>query len=253
MVIYTDFALILSNNILHRECADEVAKRKGLHQLLKSNATTKSIINTLGFKNDKKTQEKVKNKKQYLKTKVQRNYKLCNEYDLIAWCNNHLITSTNEMVSNPTKPFVFDYIVEKNFYCIFMSTYTLFQDYINYCKSYEVPNVIQLDGTYRLVHNNYVLLVMGSQDFGGLFHLLAICLTSNEDERAYEFMLVNAQELFAQLSFDLIPEYTMSDGARAIVNAIEEVLGTELAKLMCCFHAKFNMQKKNLCLIFSRD
>lgn len=246
LILYNDLAVVETNGVLHmNSCEEQVNRTRSLVNLLSSNATTKSIIQTLGFPDNKKTRENIKNRKYYTRKKVQKKYEISNEYDLIVWCNKNSITSLSEIPSNPIKPFVVDYIVEKQFYSILMSTYTLCEDYITYCNMYDqIPQLIQVDGTYRLVKNNYVLLVLGCQDAAGVFHCIGMCLSSNENSRAYSFMLNGMKELLAGLNFDFNPHYSMSDGAKAIENAIVEVLGRDTVRLMCRFHAKFNIQKK---------
>lgn len=128
-----------------------------------------------------------------------------------------------------------------------MSTYNLLYDYIQYCVRPGIPQLINLDGTYKLVKNNYILLVIGCQDYGGIFHALGACLTSNENNRSYSFLLNAVKSIYADINYAIKPEYVMSDGAGCIGESIEFVfpeLEDSLTKLTCRYHAKFNIQKK---------
>ena len=46
----------------------------------------------------------------------------------------------------------------------------------------EKKGVIHVDGTYKLIKNIFPVMVIGVTDIRGVFHLIAFCITSNEEE-----------------------------------------------------------------------
>ena len=82
--------------------------------------------------------------------------------------------------------------------------------------------------------------------FSGFFHPITLCVTSNENSRAYKFLLETTGNLLSELNCELEPHFVMSDGAKSISLALDEFFNqeTEYTKLMCKFHAKSNIKKK---------
>ena len=59
---------------------------------------------------------------------------------------------------------------------IMMSSKKLMQN----CKK---EGMFHLDGTYKLIKNGFPVLIFGISDIQGSFHPIAICITSNEEEK----------------------------------------------------------------------
>ena len=47
---------------------------------------------------------------------------------------------------------------------------------------------IQVDSTYKLIWNGFLVLVFGFNDLDNVFHPICISITSNETNRDYEFL-----------------------------------------------------------------
>ena len=164
-----------------------------------------------------------------------------NQEELLNWCIEKKLTYHNYS-SNRDEPFIIDYMISNNYYCIVFTTYNILFDYLTYLSQVE-NGVFQCDGTYKLVKNNYILLICGCQDLGGIFHSCGYCLTSNEDADSYSFFIASLKEVASKIELPFNVSYLMNDGSKAVIAAGKQNF-TNYTQLMCKFHAKFNMQKK---------
>ena len=173
LVSFSTCCSINWNNIDHNGCNLDTFKSKELNLLLKAKAQTKNIIKALSLPNNDKVSKKLANKRYYESKKEAKTFTIHNEDELKTWCRSQYL-SFEEARSKPKEPFVLEFIIESKFYCILFTTYSLAEEYIKYCDDIKYQ-LLQVDGTYRLCKNNYVVLVLGCQDLGGKFHSLMLC------------------------------------------------------------------------------
>lgn len=81
----------------------------------------------------------------------------------------------------------FDPETEEPCFYVSLSTKSLLQNYVKQRSSHEP--FMMVDGTYKLNKNMLPLLVAGTYSKGKRFYLLALCISTNETKRAYEFFL----------------------------------------------------------------
>lgn len=55
----------------------------------------------------------------------------------------------------------------------------------NLMKNCEKTGMFHIDGTYKLIKNGFPVIVLGVSDIQGVFHPIAFCISSNEDEGAF--------------------------------------------------------------------
>ena len=229
------------NNIDHNGCNLDTFKSKELNLLIKAKAQTKNIIKALSLPNNDKVTKKIANKKYYESKKEAKTFTIHNEDELKTWCRSQYL-SFEQAQSKPKEPFVLEIIIDPKFYCILFTTYSLVEEYIKYCDDIKYQ-LLQVDGTYRLSKNNYVVLVLGCQDLGGQFHSLCYALTSNENTESYVMLMSGFNRFAGKMGCIIEPNKLMSDASRAIIAARREVF-PECEQLQCRFHAKFNIRKK---------
>ena len=241
LIVYSSFSIVLSNNNNHNGCELSKLNSKDMDLLIKSGASTKMIISTLNLVSSSQLKTQIKNKKYYEKKKISQLFVIHNEEQLISWCVEKKLTYGN-YVSNPDEPFVVDYIINNNYYCIVFTTFNLIFDYLTYLS--QVQNkLFQCDGTYKLVKNNYILLISGCQDLAGIFHSCGYCMTSNEDTDSYSFLMATLKDVASKIKLSFEINYLMNDGSKAAIAAGKDNF-SNYTQLMCRFHAKFNIQKK---------
>ena len=125
---------------------------------------------------------------------------------------------------------------------IVISTVSLLENLLRQAKDEE--EYFCVDATYKLNDKKYPLLVLGTQDRSHKFHLVAFCVSSQEDEGAYSFFFQSIKRgMEKHFNIDYKPKYIMSDGALAIFNAAEAVFGADTSHLMCFFHVSKAVEK----------
>ena len=108
-----------------------------------------------------------------------------------------------------------------------------------HCKQ----SFICLDGTYKLLMNGYVTMVMGTENNDHSFRLIALAISFSENTNNYkEFLNVVHKYLAESNNFTLNPHYIMSDLAECIHNAIKDNY-PKSKHLYCQFHLMKNIQK----------
>jgi hypothetical protein len=107
----------------------------------------------------------------------------------------------------------------------------------------ENKGVIHLDGTYKLLKNNFPLVIISDKQ--GQFHPIAFMITSHECQADFSVLYKDLIKLAKQLGLEFEPEYIMQDSAPASLNAAKELFDCPI--LMCYFHVTHNFRKhKNL-------
>lgn len=93
------------------------------------------------------------------------------------------------------------------------------------------------DGTYKINWEEFPLIVAGTIDRMRKFHMLALCLTSNEREAEYKFVfdtLARAAKEHVNIIFE--PEILISDAAFAIRNAFYASFTSAKYNVICWAH-----------------
>jgi hypothetical protein len=104
---------------------------------------------------------------------------------------------------------------------------------------------LAIDGTYNLLANGWPTLIVGTVDTNQKFRLVALGISSKEDESSFKAMLgsISAGISLCFPSRKLKADYTMQDGAKAIFLAVQDVLAPKCL-LNCWFHVKQALRKK---------
>jgi hypothetical protein len=153
-----------------------------------------------------------------------------------SWCEEKSkVTDENEL-------FVLNSSFENDRFLICFSSPQLLKN----AKNQEEASgygFICTDGTYKTNNMNFPLLVLGTTDIEHKFRAIAFCLSSNEDGFSYEFMFSTVKKHLKEFyKFDFQPEFIMADGAQSITNAVSEVFGDNITRLMCYWHLKKNVK-----------
>ena len=80
-------------------------------------------------------------------------------------------------------------------------------------------------------------------DFHRKTHILTASIVSSESAEVYTRIFDTIKRIITQVNLEMKTMYIMSDGARAITRAAKNVFPGH-HKLMCRFHAFFNIKKK---------
>jgi hypothetical protein len=105
--------------------------------------------------------------------------------------------------------------------------------------------VFHLDATYKLNSLDYPLFVCGISDNARSFHLVALFVTSQEQEAHFAAMLNSLRVIYTKVvRKPLILRYILGDACRAQYNAVVDVFrGIEMDYLMCFYHVMANVNK----------
>jgi hypothetical protein len=125
-----------------------------------------------------------------------------------------------------------------------LSTKTLLHNAVKQQDSF-VAAFLCIDGTYNLLENSWPCLVIGTVDLNHHFRLIAIAISSAEDEAAFAAVLKGISSGIS-LCFpgrNLSAKFTMQDGSIAIYNATRLELNPKDV-LSCWFHVKQQVRKR---------
>lgn len=152
---------------------------------------------------------------------------------------------------NEDSPFVLDYEFRlergkpnPNVYnetrAIFTAIFSTKRLLRNACNS----NILQADGTYKLMWQGYPLLVFGTNDKAKAFHIIAVAIASNENTSAYEFCFNAIKNCVLKIFHrDITFNILMSDAALAIKKAFSAVFPDSI-QTVCWFHVRKSIQQK---------
>lgn len=98
-------------------------------------------------------------------------------------------------------------------------------------------NNIVADGTYKLNWEEYPIVAVGTIDRMQHFHMLAMCLTSNERESDYHFVFESIKNAVAEhCNHTMTPKLLVSDAAYAIRNAFYKTFPSAEQNVVCWAH-----------------
>lgn len=100
------------------------------------------------------------------------------------------------------------------------------------------------DGTYRVMVEQYPLIVIGVTDKAQSFHLIGLGITNHETDKDYEFMFNAVKKgMMRVLNRSIAPRFLVSDAAPAIRNGFTLVFPDAETTIMCFAHVKMNARK----------
>lgn len=105
---------------------------------------------------------------------------------------------------------------------------------------------IVADGTYKLNWEDYPIIVVGMLDRMQHFHLLAMCVSTNQRETDYTFVfdsIKNAVTKYCDRA--MAPKVLVSDYAYAIRNAFYGVFPSAEKNVICWSHVTRNLNNFN--------
>lgn len=100
------------------------------------------------------------------------------------------------------------------------------------------------DGTYKIMWQDFPIIVVGFLDRANHFHATALCLTARERTIEYEFVfnaIQNAAKKF--IGADICPKVVVSDAAPAIRNAFYSSFESAEQNVICYIHVQRNISK----------
>ena len=105
-------------------------------------------------------------------------------------------------------------------------------------KQMNTPSFLHVDGTYKLLSNGFVVIVIGTEDINHQFRLIALSVVAHEKKEAFFFALQDVKHaLKLYFDFKVHPQYVKGDGADCIFLSVKE-LWTDSTYLLCLFHLK---------------
>jgi len=106
--------------------------------------------------------------------------------------------------------------------------------------------VLHIDATYKLSQLEYPVVVCGLSDNARAFHLVAMFITSQEQERHYTAILTSLKVIYTKVvRKPMRLRYVLGDACQAQFNAVDDVLdGSQLDVLMCFYHVMANVNKR---------
>lgn len=147
--------------------------------------------------------------------------------ELIEWCRSH-----EKRPESVDDGFILGHMYNKDddSFAFIVSTLRLLKNASN-------RKNICADGTYKIVWENFPLVVVGTVDRMRKFHMIALCLTSNERESEYAFVfetLTKAIKDHRNFSFE--PEILILDAAFSIRNAFYKSFASAKHNVICWSH-----------------
>lgn len=100
------------------------------------------------------------------------------------------------------------------------------------------------DGTYKIVWQEFPIIVVGFLDRENHFHAIALCLTARERTIEYEFAFNAIKKAVRKLEkADLCPNVVVSDAAPSIRNAFYSSFESAKQNVICYIHVQRNISK----------
>lgn len=110
------------------------------------------------------------------------------------------------------------------------------------CSNQNNYSMFGIDGTYKIVKEQHVLVRFGRIDMIRCYHPIAFMLTSHESQADYVFFYRSLSMIVCSLNIALCIPYLMQDASKAEYAGINSV-HPNVSLIMCYFHLKENVQK----------
>jgi hypothetical protein len=108
-------------------------------------------------------------------------------------------------------------------------------------RNIEYDGIHHIDGTYKITHFGYPLLVYGVSDRCGHFHPVCFSIVSGETTDDFKHFYQGLINICEQLKLNFKPELLMQDAQKAARAAVLEYF-KDVKILMCYFHVKKNVK-----------
>lgn len=93
---------------------------------------------------------------------------------------------------------------------------------------------ISIDATYKLIYQNYPLIVVGSTDKNKHFHFFGVAVTSSEETEDFKFVFESVRDGVEKLFKTVYdPVFLVADAAWAIKNADKATFGDDKGIITC--------------------
>lgn len=103
--------------------------------------------------------------------------------------------------------------------------------------------IVVANGTYKLVWEDFPIMVVGTIDRLNKFHMLAICVTTNERQSDYAFVFETIKKAVSKhFNHEMQPKILISDAAAAIKNGFYSVFTSANQNVMCSVHVGRNVK-----------
>lgn len=100
------------------------------------------------------------------------------------------------------------------------------------------------DTTYKILWQGFPVAPIGTVDKDRHFHLIGICVSTNEKEEDFTFFLQTIKSKILNIfNVEVKPRIILCDACKAISNAFLAVFGDDCLVLMCWFHVKKAIKK----------
>lgn len=156
---------------------------------------------------------------------------------LIEWC----IALAKTPISID-ESFVLDHFHDgvDNSFGFVLSTKRLLQNAVNQIN-------VCADGTYKIVWQNFPMIIVGFVDRQNHFHVIAVCLVSNERTSEYRFVFTTIKKAIEKHTNTVFePDVLISDAAPAIRNGFYETFESASQNVICYVHVLRNLRKAPL-------
>lgn len=135
--------------------------------------------------------------------------------DLEEWCINHQVAPDDE--DSPFCDYDIKFDDDKSEFRVFITTKRL----ISLCQQ---ADHICADATYKLVHQGYPILIVGTTDRSRQFHPFGLAITYDETHVSFEFIFNCVKNMSSKYhDYNYHPTYLIADAAEAITNGFIEV------------------------------
>ncbi|OXA42198.1 hypothetical protein Fcan01_23227 [Folsomia candida] len=100
---------------------------------------------------------------------------------------------------------------------------------------------LHADGTYKLVWENFPVLVLGTSDKNRNFHPISIAVSTGETEQDYGNIF---RILASSCGTKYEPKVLIADSAEAITNGFESVFGSNFVRVYCWYHVSAKIKDR---------
>ncbi|CAF1106844.1 unnamed protein product [Didymodactylos carnosus] len=150
------------------------------------------------------------------------------------WCIEKSI-----IPNDPDECFVANYYIKDDdadpLFRLFVTTKNLMKNCLN-------SNHVCTDATYKLIWQDYPVLIVGTTDKQCAFHPFGIALCINEQTNDFEFMFKSVQLTIEKLyNINYCPIISVGDASGAITNGFINVFNVIEKNIMCWFHVTKNI------------
>ena len=109
-------------------------------------------------------------------------------------------------------------------------------------QEFDNKGVYHIDATYKIIKQNFPVIVFGFTDLARQFYPVAFMITSHEKTSNYNHFFIQLLKEFLNINIVFQPQFMVIDACRAMANTIKQIFPA-CKILMCWFHLKQNIRK----------